>query len=64
MFNKIKKFPKFLKEVRIELTKVSWSKKEELIHATILVLICSAILTTYIAVVDMSFSKALQFLLR
>jgi len=64
MIAKIKRFPKFLKEVHAELGKVSWSKRDELVFATIMVLIVSGILTTYIALVDLGFSKALQFFLR
>ena len=65
--NKLSKVPssiiKFLKEVRSELEKVSWSTKEELIAATIVVLIGSAFLTIYIALVDMGISKIMRFIL-
>ena len=54
---------KFLKEVRAELKKVSWSTKEELIAATAVVLVGSAFLTIYIALVDMGLSKIMHSIL-
>jgi len=64
MFKNIKKIPQFLKEAKEELKKVSWSSRHELISATIIVLITAGMLTTYIALVDLGFSKAVQILLR
>jgi preprotein translocase subunit SecE len=64
MIKKIKRFPKFLKEVKEELKKVNWSKREELTEATILVIIVSGILTLYIAFIDLGLSKMIQFLFR
>jgi preprotein translocase SecE subunit len=62
MIKKIKKLPKFLKEVKEELKKVNWSKKEEVMEATILVIIVAGILTFYIAGIDLGLSKMVQFL--
>lgn len=64
MFKKIKKIPQFLKEVKEELKKVSWSSRHELVAATIIVLVTAGMLTTYIAIVDLGLSKAVQILLR
>jgi len=64
MLKKIKKFPQFLKEVRIELKKVNWSTKEELFTATIMVIIVTAFLTLYVFGVDSVFTKLVRYLLR
>ena len=55
---------KFLKEVRAELKKVSWSTKEELIAATVVVLVGSAFLTIYIALIDIGLSRIMHSILQ
>jgi len=64
MIRKIKKFPQFLKEVKMELKKVNWSSKEELFTATIMVIIVTTILTLYIFGVDSVFTKLIEYFLR
>lgn len=64
MIRKIKSFPKFLREVKNELKKVSWSTREELVSATIVVVIAAAILTGYIAGIDVILSKIIQYFLK
>ena len=64
MLGKITKFPQFLNEVRAELKKVNWPAREELINATILVLVAAVLLTTYISLLDVAFSKLIQMFLR
>jgi preprotein translocase subunit SecE len=60
MFDKIKKF---LKEVRFELTKVTWTTREELIYSTIIVVVVSIILSIFIGVVDLGLSNLASMLL-
>ncbi len=60
MFEKIKQF---LKEVRFELTKVTWTTREELIYSTIIVIVVSLVLGIFIGVVDMIFSNLTSMLL-
>lgn len=60
MFGKIKKF---IIEVKVELTKVSWSTKEELKVSTLIILISTFFLTVYIGILDLGFSKALGLLI-
>jgi preprotein translocase subunit SecE len=64
MFGKIAKIPQFFNEVRAEIKKVSWPSKPELMNATIVVIIAAALLTTYIALLDVLFSKLIQMFLR
>ena len=53
----------FLREVKIELIKVSWPKKDELIGSTTVVLILSTILALFIGIVDNVISKIVLLIL-
>ncbi|MFA6079459.1 MAG: preprotein translocase subunit SecE [Candidatus Omnitrophota bacterium] len=53
----------FLKDVRLEMGKVSWSSKEELIGSTIVVLVSLALLTTFIGVCDIILSKIVNVIM-
>ncbi|MCH7948496.1 MAG: preprotein translocase subunit SecE [candidate division Zixibacteria bacterium] len=46
------KFKRFLKEVNVELRKVSWPSKDELIGSTIVVIIVSFMMAIFIGIVD------------
>ena len=59
-----KSIPRFLKEVRSELKKVSWSTREELMNATWIVILASALLTAYIAGIDILLSKVIHYFLK
>jgi len=58
------KFSKFLKEVKLELKKVSWPGKNELIGATVVTFIFVAFLAIYIGVIDFLLSRLMTFLLK
>ncbi len=60
MLDKIKKF---LKEVRFELTKVTWTTRQELIYSTMIVIVVSIILSIFIGVVDLGLSNLASMLL-
>lgn len=60
MFGKIKKF---LKEVKVELTKVTWVSKQMLIGSTIIVVIFSMLLAIFTGVVDKFLSVVMSFIL-
>jgi len=64
MFKAIKRFPKFLKEVKEELKKVNWSSRQDLTAAAVIVIITVGLLTTYIYVVDLGLSRLMQTLLQ
>ena len=64
MIKKLKKFPHFLKEVKEEVKKVSWSTRQELVMAAIIVIITSGLLTGYIFLVDLGLSRLVQIILR
>ncbi|OMH40589.1 preprotein translocase subunit SecE [Desulfurobacterium indicum] len=54
----------FLKEVKQELDKVTWPTKEEVVEATIGVLVFTGIIAAYFWVIDMIFTKLLQFIIK
>lgn len=58
MANFLTKIPLFFREVKIEMTKVSWPTRKELVGASWIVLITTAILTTYIGILDFVLSNA------
>ena len=60
MFEKIKQF---FKEVKSELTKVSWTSKQELIYSTYIVIVVSIVLSIFIGIVDMMLSNLATILL-
>lgn len=53
----------FLGEVRGELKKVVWPKRSEVIKLTLIVILISAIVGLYVGVLDLSFTKLLEYLL-
>jgi preprotein translocase subunit SecE len=60
----IAKFNKFLAEVVVELKKVSWSTKQELIDSTWVVFVSSAALAVFIWIIDLFLSKIIGLILK
>ncbi len=60
----IAKIRNFVMEVVSELKKVSWSTRQEVIEATQIILISTAILGVFIAFVDFALSKFVGTLMR
>jgi preprotein translocase SecE subunit len=58
------KIPVFFREVKIELTKVSWTTRKELFGATWIVMLTTAILTAFIGVLDFFLTKAVSVVLK
>ncbi|MFA7705675.1 MAG: preprotein translocase subunit SecE [Candidatus Omnitrophota bacterium] len=58
--NIIAKPVNFLKEVRAELVKVSWSTRKELLASTVLVITVTGIMTIFIGIVDLGLSRFLS----
>jgi preprotein translocase subunit SecE len=54
----------FLKEAYVELKKVTWPGRKEIIAATIVVIILVLIVASYVGVIDFFLSKILGILLR
>ena len=55
---------KFLREVRIELRKVTWPTRKDLVQSTIVVLVAVSIATVYVFVLDTAFSRFVDLVLR
>jgi len=47
----------FLREVRVELGKVTWPSREELVGSTIIVIVLSLIVSAYIGLLDFVLSS-------
>jgi preprotein translocase subunit SecE len=62
--NIFKKTVTFLSEVRLELGKVSWSTRQELIGATFAVIIITLIMGLFIGGIDMALSKILSVMFK
>ena len=60
----IAKIQKFFMEVASELKKVSWSTRQELIEATWVVLVSSAVLGVFIGITDFVLSKLVGLLIQ
>ena len=62
--NFFQKIAKFFSEVKIELTKVAWSTRQELIGATIAVMSITALLAVFIGIIDVFLSKILSLMFK
>jgi len=57
------KFVGFFNDVKLEMGKVSWSTKDELISSTIVVIVSLAILSIFIGVCDVVLSAAVNVIM-
>lgn len=51
----------FFQEVRLELSKVTWPKRDEVIRLTLIVFAVSAIIGAYVGGLDYLFTRLLTF---
>jgi preprotein translocase subunit SecE len=58
-----KGFMKFLRDVRVEMGKVTWPTRKDLAQSTLVVLVAVGIAAVFTAVLDFGFEKALSFVL-
>ncbi len=56
----MKAVTKYLSEVRVELSKVVWPKREEVIKLTLIVILISGIVGIYVGLLDITFTKLLE----
>lgn len=54
---------KFLRDVRIEMGKVTWPTRKDLAQSTLVVLVAVAIAAAYTSVLDFGFSKIVDFVI-
>ena len=57
------KFVNFLNEVKLEMGKVSWSTRDELVGSTIVVLVSLAILSLFIGICDVVLSTVVNVIM-
>ncbi len=57
------KIANFFKDIKIEMIKVSWPTRDELIGSTVIVLISLAILSAFIGVCDIILSKIVNIIM-
>ncbi len=62
--NPAQKVISFVKEVKGELGKVSWSTREELVGSTAVVIVVTSLVAVFIGVLDLMLSKGLSLLFR
>ncbi len=55
---------KFLHDVRVELRKVTWPTRKELVQSTVVVLVAVGIATLYTFVLDTAFSRFVDLVIR
>jgi preprotein translocase subunit SecE len=59
----LKKSIQFIRDVKVEFSKVSWPSREELTQSTIIVIVVSLIVATFIGVVDLGLNKLVGLVL-
>ncbi|RLB08329.1 MAG: preprotein translocase subunit SecE [Deltaproteobacteria bacterium] len=59
----IKKFIQFLKEVKIELKRVTWPSRKETLAGTAVVLVIVFITAFFLGIVDLGLSKLIKIIL-
>jgi preprotein translocase subunit SecE len=61
--NFFQKIAGFLIDVKVEMSKVSWPTREELMNSTVIVTIVTIVFTLFIFFADIIFSKIIGYLL-
>jgi preprotein translocase subunit SecE len=64
MVSIIQKPVNFIREVRQELGKVAWSSRNELMGATVVVMVITAIMAVFIGLIDLVLSKILTIVFK
>ncbi len=58
------KAAQFLREVKMEIKKVTWPSRSHTINSTIVVLITTAIITTFLYLCDLGFGRVISRLIK
>jgi len=56
----VRRILSYLNDVRFELSKVIWPKKQEVLRLTLVVFLISGIIGIYVGVLDFAFTKVLE----
>jgi len=57
------KFAGFFNDIKLEMSKVSWPTREELIGSTIVVIVSLAVLSLFIGICDVFLSKIVNIIM-
>ena len=60
----LEKTSQFITEVKVEMQKVSWSTKDELIGSTVVVIVSTLLLAVFIGAVDIILSRVIALIIR
>jgi preprotein translocase subunit SecE len=58
-----KKIGKFLSEVQSEIKKVSWTKRNELIISTSIVIVIVVLIAIFVGIIDRALSEIVEFMM-
>jgi preprotein translocase subunit SecE len=58
-----KKLATYLRDVKIEMSKVSWPTRDELMESTAIVILLSLVLAVFVFVIDQGLSNILKVIL-
>jgi preprotein translocase subunit SecE len=53
----------FFKDIKLEMSKVAWSTREELIGSTVVVIVSLALLSLFIGICDLLLSKVVTIIM-
>jgi len=62
--NIFKKTTNFLKEAKTELSKVSWSTRQELMGSTLVVIVVTSITALFIGIIDLFLTRILSLVFK
>lgn len=54
----------FLRDVNLELKRVTWPNKEQVISATTVVIVATLVISAYLGLVDLVLANIIQFVLK
>lgn len=57
------RIPSFLREVRIELSKVTWLSRKQTVRLTLVVVAVSVAVASFIASLDFAFTKLMEIII-
>jgi preprotein translocase subunit SecE len=55
---------RFLREVRVEMKKVTWPQRKEIIGSTVVVIVASFLVSFFLGAVDLILQKVLGFIVK
>jgi preprotein translocase subunit SecE len=60
----LRRAAEFVREVRIEFSKVTWPSRQELINSTVVVIVVTLVLAFFLGAVDVALARIVERILR